>query len=722
MQTSEIIKKFKANLPAGILFVLYCTLLFVIGPISFVRGNIQIVSLHAYMTIIFFIFTIAGLMISIRTADYLRVVLLAVSAVSFLIALSDWPRRHYASLEGLKYAELSLLAIFLVSAVLYFLNRFDLNKVYKLLPFLAPLILGAAFMRALHFQLLFSDDHPTFLFRLITIKESFPNIPSFNPLWNAGIDFRDFFASGALAIFLLFSPLIAIFEVATIYNLILVLLLFFLPVLASYLCCKFLKLDKGVFLISSLLCLAPSTLWFRWAVSFGTLGFILASILLPFVIAFFFKLADKNSRFTLTEVLLSIALISLMLLWPISILFLPPLLLFCCLNIKSIASKKISWIFLLALLAINIPWMLTFKEVSKVESFITNPTPGKKLSEETPINEPVKSVKNLPAKKSFKQYLGAVKQVVQASNPAIVMLGLVGLIFLPGGQLKLIYSFTLAWLCLLGTAGSTFKPQLELDRFLVTAGYLLSLPAAVAVTGILSYLKARRIEHAIVFVIFNFLIVIGLVSSYRTVSNLTLNKFYPKEKIVDQLSDNIMKFSGGGRVIFPGFILHELSNGHLAPLVNFSRVPLIARSYKHDHWTFQDVIPMRYMKDRGKRLEEFFDLYNVTAVVTSERKWRDYFKSRKNLYKEEWHAEKFRIFRRLNASNTYFLEGDGEIIEQKSSYVNFKLKSKDAVLKFNYLPKLKASGCEVDPFYLEGAVNLLALRNCPVNTEIRLSY
>src|SRR5690606_34615165 len=55
-------------------------------------------------------------------------------------------------------------------------------------------------------ELLFSDDHSTFVYRLTILRDTFPYIPFYNPQWNAGLDARDSFATGVLNLFFLSMP------------------------------------------------------------------------------------------------------------------------------------------------------------------------------------------------------------------------------------------------------------------------------------------------------------------------------------------------------------------------------------------------------------------------------------------------------------------------------------------------------------------------------------
>jgi len=57
-------------------------------------------------------------------------------------------------------------------------------------------------------RLLFSDDHPSFLYRLQLLRDHFPFIPFYNADWNAGYSAREFFPSGVLNVFFLSLPFV----------------------------------------------------------------------------------------------------------------------------------------------------------------------------------------------------------------------------------------------------------------------------------------------------------------------------------------------------------------------------------------------------------------------------------------------------------------------------------------------------------------------------------
>lgn len=700
------------------LFVLLIALALVfVGPITIVWGDNALFSISTLVNLIALFLIAAALILKQRSLSRESLVGIAI-CFAVLILLSDWPLRSFGILEALKSSGWSIFHLLCLSLIAALTTFYISSRFLFILPLLLAALLSYKLLDVLNFNLLFSDDHPTFLFRLMSLKNSFPKVPNYNPLWNGGMEFRDFFASGSLSIYLLFYPLVHFFPLEESYNYILILLFFFLPLISTYIATRLLNLDSKVFAVSSLLILTNSTIWYRWALSFGTLGFILAVQLLPVVLAITYKLSlDQNWK--VREVVSAIIAVSLMLLWPISSLFLIPLIIYCLIYVKALAFKKESWVILFFLLLINLPWMFVFSKVSAVENFVKRETLNSE-NKEVAINEAEVSIKDTGAGSSLSAdlMLSKARESLQGTNLLILFLGALSLLFYCNKKLKIIYGLTAIWLIFLATVGSIYKPQLELDRFLLVALVLFSIPTSIGILQVFSacsHLSSRYIlSRSLILLLF----FASVFSAVKTVGNKTENIFYAQQDIVPNIAAAIKNYANNSRTIFAGFTLHELSEGHIAPLIYFSGQPLIARSYKHDHWGYHDVIPERFRQDKGKRIAEFFDIYNIGAVITHDKNWRNFFKRQSLLYKEVWNEGRFRIFQRINFAPNYFLQGQGQIVSQLSDKIILRLTTTSGVIKFNFMPLLKSNGCTLYSHKIEGAVNLIGLRDCPINQDI----
>mgnify|MGYP001486972676 CR=1 FL=1 len=698
---------------------LLCLLiLLLVGTINLSISKV-VFKLPAFLNILIFGAIFLSILIK-HEADKQKALFMAFIGISLLVMLSDLPFRNFSLLDGIENRFSTISVLFLLCLSAGVISFYLPSNTIKYIALALACVFSYRLLLSLNFKLIFSDDHPTFLFRLITLKESFPNVPSFNPLWNAGIEFRDFFASGALAVFILFYPFIYIFDLPKTYNYILLLILFFLPLLASYITARMLNLNSKAHFLMAILMLTHGTVFYRWSLTFGTLGFLLAMQMLLPVIAIVYKLGSQQ-KINKLEIILYVFCVSIMLLWPISVLFTAPLIIYVLLNLKNFIFKKEAWIVLVSLIFINLPWMIIFKEASKVESFVSaEHSKAEKAEQQTPINEAIPSIKKIRDYSQIKNSLKPLRDNLHSLNFCILFLGLVGIALINNRKLKLLFSLCFLWLLFLGCLGNSIWPQLELDRFILVGTYILCLPAAISVLFLFDNFRELGLKSIYIRSTIVLMLTISALSTYRVLGNQTKIPFYYKEEIVENLSSAINKYTKEGRGMFAGFTLHELSNGHIAPLVYFADTPLVARSYKHDHWGYFDVIPPRFRRRKGQRIEEFLDIYNITAIITHDKNWREYFKRHEKLYTEVWQEGRFKIFVRLNAVNNYFLEGSGEILQQRADRIKFKLNTDQAILKFNFLPYLEADKCEIYPHHVEGAIELIGLKNCPTDKEIVL--
>ena len=123
--------------------------------------------------------------------------------VLYLIAIP------FTSLTHLKFSFISdssqgYIAILIICLVL----QLPKKKIELLMPLsiiCGPIIVYMLFALKTHGQPLFTDDHGSVIYRLALLKENFPAIPTYDTEWNAGTDWRDFFATGILNVFFIFK-------------------------------------------------------------------------------------------------------------------------------------------------------------------------------------------------------------------------------------------------------------------------------------------------------------------------------------------------------------------------------------------------------------------------------------------------------------------------------------------------------------------------------------
>ena len=612
-------------------------------------------------------------------------------------------------------------AIFLLLVALSRLKRLP----YYVVAILAPVLLLYALFDTCGSQILFSDDHATFLYRLIMLKENFPYIPFYNPLWNAGIDERYFFATGVLNIFFLTAPFIYSLDLWQYYTLIPALILFVIVPGASYLGTRLTSGSRQAAAISTMLALSCSLGWYHWSLNYGPLGFLTTAALTPLLTALAARILSGQHSLQLWEAFATIAVGTLVLLWsPGGIVFLPALLIgiFKC---RSLLKQRYIKLILTGLFIINVPWVLVFWSASNVSSFLEKTEDIRKVQVVTDndaraVNPELLDQKDIPVIERLQNHLALSSKLLnrnlQSANPIILLLAIPALFFFPAPY-RILYASMALWLLALGSIIAPLKAQLEFDRMLIVLCLFLSVPIGHAIACFIEENRKRLTGRIISSFLFAF-IIIGLVSTAGILRKRTAINYSTATPLVHSLANALDSFNQDGRVLFTGFVLHELEGGHLAPLTTLTNTPLIASSQVHNHWKYRDVIPSEFLGQGPEKIEAFYDLLNVTGLVTTDRTWRGYLESLPDLYTRVWRERNFYIFKRNNHTNSYFLSGRGAVLEQNSHSVTVTLDTPDATIKFKYFPFLKASSCTISPAPVAEEITFITLNNCPINEPI----
>lgn len=590
-----------------------------------------------------------------------------------------------------------------------------------LLLFAVQVLIATSFLRELGGRMIWSDDHPSFLYRLAMLRDNFPNIPFYNVDWNGGYNAREFFPSGVLNVFLFtwpcvyWCPDIVDPQNSWIYGLIVPYLYVFLTPWSVYFAARTLDCDREVAVVSGLLALGPALTFFEWMLKYGTLGFSLSTGLLPLAFAFSYRLALEERPPSWRDVGALLIVGSCCLVWSLSFLALLPVLILALIRFRrvfgepSIRSGRRGKVLAFALLfaCLNGPWIVTFFRESKVVTFLQLETlPGSESRgfRAPPSDEALAS--SVPIMTHLEHSHEKFKELLIKINPLLLVFGVLGLGLLAGGERRYLLTFTILWLLILAALGEEFKPQLELRRLLTVASFFMTIPAAVGLVSLLR-LFLDSLRNAAFFrrslgLVSLVLLLGSLALSVVLVNGVYLNRsserYRPEQPIVDQLSAGIKQHGGAGRTVFLGFILHDLGaqsyatqdGGHIAPLPYFTGKELYASQYYHAKWSAVDPIPAEYRRRGSEGIEEFLDLINATAVVTFLPEWTKYCRSNER-YREVFHLGRFRIFVRAGAASGYFVKGKGEILPRQAGSAGLALlpEAEEIVIKYRYLPRLK---------------------------------
>ncbi|MBX7144495.1 MAG: hypothetical protein K1X79_08610 [Oligoflexia bacterium] len=635
--------------------------------------------------------------------------------------LIDWLTRSYNLFQGPFIRGELILGLF---AAFLILNARGWRAL-RIFSLCSLALLACAFLFESQGRILSSDDHPSFFYRLSLLKSQFPQIPFYYPYWNAGIDQRDFFATGSLNIFLLLWPIIRFFDLAHSYNILIAITLFCLMPVSVYTASRISGGRPTAALFSAVLAICSSLLWYRWALKYGTMGFVASASLIPLNLALLNRLIFEPQRWNSKFTFLTIASLCLMLLWgPSGLVFIP---------LALMAAPKIPQLFklphfrhvALGVLLLSLPWITIFYSVSQVGKFVSTKRPSYEMmaDEKSPqYNQGKPSTSSDNKSVSPRQTLKVLRETSVSTNPLLILLLVPGLAALRRRQ-RGSWVATTVWLIVLGTTLSQVKPQLELDRMLVILSICSSIPVALALQRLFissvynrTHLFAARLPAYFALAFF-------LTGPFAT-SFLLRNRGYDtysfrtasSEKLVQMIRDN----AGDGRVVFTGFVLHDFSHGHLAPLPLLTGVPSVASSPFHDQWSYKELFPSEAFSQGVGAVEKLLDLYNSTLVVGHEERWVNFLRENKDHYALVGEALPFTVFRRKQANPSYFVQGQGQILKQNDNSIELTLSSAEAVLKFRYFPFLRSNLCNVQGVPSELGFQFIKLSACPLNETIKI--
>lgn len=634
-----------------------------------------------------------------------------------LIFLSAWLCRPYSFFQAPWFRK----EIALAAVVAYAMTYTSWRRFFVALPLITSLLSVVTFFTESAGRLLFSDDHAMFIFRLKLLKENFPFIPFWSPLWNGGFDARDFFATGALNAFLIASPLVHLFPIESVYNLIIAGILFALVPGATYAAAHLMNAERVVAAVSAVIAMSSSLFWYRWALKYGTVGFVVSTGLMPLTVAYLLRFLTRTTL-SLRDMALFTLITTLTVLWSPSGIALLPLGLIVIPRLRAILRSRRHVLTVLLIIAINLPWMAMMWKVSGVHRFlnsesvnqVTHTTPSDETAEAKSAQTYRHRSEGINLKKSLKNW----QEAACSANPLVVVLAIPAILSL-ARPYRLIFGMVSVWLVGLGTVGVSLKPQLELDRMLIIAGVIASFPIANYIVTMFERSSWGQLHRISASIVGGFLLASPL-AIHAALTNKLYDKYSFAEPEVEKLSGTLENTSKGGRGLFTGCVLHELSNGHLAPLPIWSKTPLIASSYAHNIWRYEQPIPASFLEQGDSGITRFFDLMNVTVVMAHEPQWRKYLLDRPQYYTLKEHHKDFMIFERLGYTSSYIVEGEARELSQDSSSVTLTPISQRIVLKFKYFPFLTASHCKVSPFQVSPDLQLIELSECRIGEVTRV--
>lgn len=606
------------------------------------------------------------------------------------------------------------------------------SRVFCVGLLLFQLLLVSLFAKHVGKQLIFSDDHPSFLYRIRLLLDHFPNVPFYSTDWNAGYWAKEFFATGALNIFVLSYPWLKLFSSMTDlnsfwhYSYLLPYFFIFLIPWSVYLATRLLGFSCVAGVLAAFFSLVPNHMFFEYLLKYGTLGFCISAGLVPLTLVLVSRLSCLSPKVSATELVTAVLVSSCCLAWTISILvFIPVTLLAIWWLLRSFSSSRAKFVclFVALFLLLNGWWLKTFVVQSRVVDFISAagehgktapPVHSRALSEKHGGNKDSGNKTGELASWVSKAHR-TFKQASSRMNPLLLLLFLPGLLLVSDRRMRIVLSATLCWLILLGAVGDIFRPQLELRRMFIIAGFLLAVLAGAGTEWVLVQLGTQLadVKRPIIqriYCLSSIVVIVGCVLMTPVVAtasylNRSVERYVFAPDSLARLAEAIDAHGGPGRTFFLGFLLHELGSnnshapngGHIAPLALLTQKELYAYYFYHKYWVSIDPIPKNFRRRGGPGIEEYLDLVNATAVVTFRKFWREYCMAHPERYELVRREGRFYLFIRKPDAPGYFLKGSGEIIRETRS-ISLQLPSgqDEVVIKYRYFPFLSVGRSDDD--------------------------
>lgn len=606
-----------------------------------------------------------------------------------------------------RYDVLVIGALFAAAAMTIRSSRW-LNTVLSIpTAIVIQVFLLGTLLRAANGRMIFSDDHPSFLYRLQLLGAHFPSVPFYNTDWNAGYVARELLSTAVLNVFLTGFPLSLMFgstgpdslAASGVYSYLVAYLFLVLMPLALGAAGWLFTRDMQTAVLTAILGVGATLGFYEWLLKYGTLGFCVATFLYPLAIGLAYRLFLAREQPQVLMVGAFLVVSSLVLMWLPSVFGFVPLAVVFCFSGMWISRFRILIVSLLGMLLLNAFWLVPFLREVPLAHFIagsslaTSSVPHAAKEDSKPVavkeNHPPTSAKFVGSLSRFREQLVRI-------NPIVLIFFLPGIALLPDRRLRAIFALSVLWLSLAAIVGEALKPQLELRRMVIILSIILVVPTALALTTLArmvleSHAGVRRVAA----VCGAILLFGGIAATPMNVAAVYAGRgddtFIFEPPVVADLSELIREHGGDGRTFFFGFILHELGagtfdsqdGGHIAPLSYFSGKELYASFPYHGRWTVTDPIPREFRKRGSKGIEEFLDLLNVTATISFNGIWRKYCESQPN-YSLVGQTGRFRVWKRTPNSPGFILEGKGTARRIDRATLEVVPESEELVLKYRY--------------------------------------
>jgi hypothetical protein len=526
------------------------------------------------------------------------------------------------------------LAILLAAAVLFFLPPRHARRV---LGFAAASILAGTLACCawgfLHrvggfANPVYTDDHPSFMFRVTEFFHSFPHLENYVPHWNAGVVNSVLASSGTPAFALLGSPFFLPFRDAPhlAYNAaFLFAFVLFIPAL-TYAAFRAGGFSKTISATGCLLSFASSRFLLMWLLHFGTVGSALAMSSVPAAVLFLHAATVRRSRspWVWGGFLLSFVLLSQ---------WLPMAILSALLALAALSCARDWWSpkRFAALAACGIAAFLVLLPLLRASAGAEDLVA---FASQAPATRPSLSA-------VLARIVPVCAHPLAGIHPLPLALGLAGLPLLAPPLRRRFLAIPLAGLALVALLGPFFRGNMQLERMLFPAVGLLAVGAAPWLEAIADPPAPqagirRRLAWAGAWGV---VLVLLLAGGHAAACYYRAESFQPFEGMLPSIRELVeearARVGENERLLVAGRAVHAYGHGHIAYLPVLIGREMLACDYYGfpPHYVEMDYPPKKARKQPGG-MHGFMVRHGASHVLTCRPNYEKFFAAEPEHFRE----------------------------------------------------------------------------------------
>lgn len=605
----------------------------------------------------------------------------------------NWVPPSLGDMAGLPYR---LAGWVLLTALLMPFLMQRTRLVGLLLPALLIVMQVVAFQQLMHAtggRALSRDDHPSMMFRLWEISETWPQLLNYIPYWNAGAVHFTGVTTGLNGVGVILKPFLAFWTIERIYTpAIAVLFIVVVPWCAAF-AVRLAGGNRRAAWIGGILAAGVSLRYFLWLLNFGTIGacFSTSFVLLFSCCVFRVLWLGRTERWLM---LVLVASFVFLMMWPPMAIEVAATAVsaLCC--VRRWTRRKL--LFLAGAAAIGLLLLyrrfgvLVFEGGDGFLQYLFRlPASGAAAAAATAPADGAAPVSGVLA--------GGWSKLVEEfrdENPVLVYLGVLGAVVFPLRSVRRWFVPSFVVLGAVAGWGAVLMPNLELHRMSIALAFLAVAPAALAIERIL---RTGRPRLAVLRAAVLALLVLTAFNVTRCFGG-RMPQF--GLSFLSERTDRLVAFirehaPEGSRVLVAGHAVHMFGDGgHLAPIPMLSGREMMACDYYHFPLKMVEYnYPPRAFRGTDEAVRAYFDAYNVSLVLTKHGFWAKRLEAHPDQYRRLDAADDVLAFEVLRPAGSMFLLGQGTVAAHFNRlHVTTTDPRARTVIRYNWRDGLRADG------------------------------